>query len=225
MPRIPRNFIPTSYFHVMSQGINKNFIFNTSSDIKFYIKSMYQLLKEHPIKIIAYCIMNNHTHLLIKTSDVKELSKYMQRLNTKYAKYYNNKYKRVGYVFKDRYKAEGIYNISHLNNCIKYIYNNPVKAGICKTAKEYPYSNYKEINVDIDENYFFIDTDEDVEIIRKNVIHNFLLKNNINLYNNQSKLSELVVLLKEKYNIPLRKIARELNMNREKIRKIYEKYH
>ena len=57
----------------------------------------------------------------------------------KYGRYYNKKYNRVGYVFRDRYKSEGIHREEHLYSCIRYIYNNPVKAGLCSHAKEYSY--------------------------------------------------------------------------------------
>ena len=107
MPRFPRSYIKTSFFHVMVQGINKSYIFEEPENIKYYISTMHKLSKEQEIEIIAYCIMNNHAHMLIKTEQLKELSKYMQRLNTRYGKYYNKKHNRVGYVFRDRYKSEG----------------------------------------------------------------------------------------------------------------------
>ena len=116
MPRFPRSYIKTTYFHVMTQGLNKEYIFNQDESIKYYIKIMYDLQEKHDIKIIAYCIMNNHAHLLIETEHLRELGKYMQRLNTKYAMYYNKKNNRIGYVFRDRYKAEGIYSEKHLYN-------------------------------------------------------------------------------------------------------------
>ena len=97
-------------------------IVNFQSDIKYYIKSMYELKDEHKLKIIAYCIMNNHAHLLIQTEKISELSKYMQRIHTRYGMYYNKKYNRVGYVFRDRFKTEEIYTKAHLINCIKYIF-------------------------------------------------------------------------------------------------------
>lgn len=59
MSRQPRNFIQTSFFHIITQGINKSYIFDETQDIKYYIKIMYDLLTEHKINIIAYCIMNN----------------------------------------------------------------------------------------------------------------------------------------------------------------------
>ena len=196
MPRFPRNYIKTTAFHVIEQC---------------------------KIKIVAYCIMNNHAHILIETDKVNDLSKYMQRLNTIYAKYYNKKYSRVGYVFRDRYKSEGIYSEEHLYNCIKYIYDNPVKAGICKRPEEYLYSDYRRIDKQLKEKYVFMDIDED-KAECENVIEEFLIKNNIildDLKKDKSKLKELIIVLKTEYNISLRKISEKLRMGRETIRKIY----
>ena len=168
--------------------------------------------------------MNNHAHMLIKAEEIKELSKYMQRLNTKYGKYYNKKYSRVGYVFRDRYRAEGIYTEKYLYNCLKYIYNNPVKAGICKKAEDYPYSNYKRIDKELNENYTFIDVDDNDEDIGEKIIKNFLKENEIELVDlkrNKRKLKELIIILNKQYNISLRNIAKKVHMGRETIRRLY----
>lgn len=224
MLRLPRSYIKTSFFHVITQGINKSYIFEKAEDIKYYIKIMYHLTKEQKIKIVGYCIMNNHAHMLIKAEEIKELSKYMQRLNTKYGKYYNKKYSRVGYVFRDRYRAEGIYTEEYLYNCLKYIYNNPVKAGICKKAEDYPYSNYKRIDKELNENYTFIDVDDNDEDIGKKIIKNFLKENEIELVDlkrNKRKLKELIIIFNKQYNISLRNIAKKVHMGRETIRRLY----
>lgn len=226
MPRFPRSYIQTSFFHVMTQGINKSYIFEKPEDIKYYIKIMSDLVKEQKINVVAYCIMNNHAHMLLKTEEIGELSKYMQRLNTTYGKYYNKKYNRVGYVFRDRYKAEGLYSEEHLYNCIKYIYDNPVKAGICAKAEEYAYSNYKRINKKLKEHYIFIDIDQDNEKISADIIKKFLIENNIKLANlkkDKIKLKELIILLKRDYNISLRNIAKDLDISRETVRRLYNK--
>ena len=115
MPRKPRNNIKTPFIHIMTQGINKSYIFSEEQDIKYYISTMYNIKEKYSIKIVAYCIMNNHAHILIETNDVDKLSKYMQCLNTKYAIYYNKKYNSIGYVFRDRYRSEEILNENHLN--------------------------------------------------------------------------------------------------------------
>lgn len=224
MSRIPRNYIKTSFFHVITQGINKSYIFERAEDIKYYIKIMYQLTQEQKIKIIGYCIMSNHAHMLIETEEINELSKYMQRLNTKYGKYYNKKYNRVGYVFRDRYRAQGIYTEKYLYNCLRYIYNNPVKAGICKNAEDYPYSNYKKIDGELNEDYTFIDIEDNDKNIGE-IIKKFLKENEMELTDlkrEKRKLKELVIILKKQYNISLRNIAKELHMGRETIRKLYD---
>lgn len=237
MSRLPRNNMKTPFFHVITQGIEKSFIFEKPEDIKYYVKIMYKIKEEHNINIIAYCIMNNHTHMLIETKSIEQLSKYMQRINTTYGKYYNKKYSRVGYVFRDRYKAEGIYSEKHLYNCIKYIHNNPVKAGICNKAEEYPYSNYKMMKTEFkeryslmtnsecnNEEYVFIDVDEKNETTCNKIIEAYLKENRIDLKSiKQSKelLKELILFLKDENKISLRKIAEELELSRETVRKIY----
>ena len=219
MPRYPRKFIETSFIHIMTQGINRSYIFKKEEDIKYYIKILYELREEYNIKIIAYCIMNNHAHILVQVKDINELSKYMQRINTKYGRYYNKKYNRVGFVFRNRYKAEGIYGDKHLYNCINYIYNNPVKAGICKKASEYPYSNYKKIKGVIEADYVFLEPEEEKEINYKNEIAHFYKSNDIN---DENELKKLIKILRNKYNISFRKMSNDLNINREKIRKLYK---
>ncbi len=225
MPRFPRNYLKTSFFHVMSQGINKNFIFEDSIDIKFYIKNMYEIKDKYNVKIIAYCIMNNHVHMLLETAGVENLSKYMHCLNTRFGQYYNKKYKRVGYVFRDRYKAEGIYSEKQLYNCIKYIYDNPVKAEICKKPEEYEFSNYKKIDFIDDEEYAFIDVEEDKEIICEKLVKEFLNKKKMKMEEvreNKAELKKLIKILKQ-YKIAFRTISKTININREKLRREYNK--
>lgn len=218
MPRVARSDFNTTFFHVITQGINKSYIFENANDIKYYIKNMYELLTEYKLKIIAYCIMNNHAHILIETKKIENLSKYMHRLNTKYALFYNKKYNRVGYVFRDRYKSEGIYNEKHLYNCIKYIYDNPVKAGICKFAWEYPFSNYKKTKEIEDKNYNFLEVETEKEIAEEFISK--VLKEK-EFLKNENILKEIIKELKDKYNMSLREIAKQLNINREKVRNLY----
>lgn len=226
MPRIPRNLLDTSYFHVITQGINRSYIFNNENDIKYYIQTMYKLKNEYNINIIAYCIMNNHAHFLIQVQSIEQMSKYMQRLNAKYGIFYNKKYNRVGYVFRDRYKSEGIYSEEQLYNCIKYIFENPVKAGMCKQASDYPYSNYRKIDFISIKEYKYIDVCEEENIDFDTIIKKFLNDKKItldDLKNDKLKLGEIIEILKSKYKFSLRKISINLNINREKIRNLYNK--
>lgn len=128
-----------------------------------------------------------------------------------------------GYVFRDRFKSEGIYSEDQLNNCIRYIYNNPVKAGICSSPEQYPYSNYKPVKNITNSKYNFIDVKEDQVNEYKEYVSEFLNKVNMNLdelKQNRGVLKQLVRTLNTTYKVSLRKIAEELNIGREKIRRI-----
>ena len=141
MARISRKCNDGKYFHVMVQGHNRGYIFQNKK-FKDKMKSIiFSKTKGLNVKIIAYCIMDNHVHLLIKIESVYDMSKYMSKVNTSYAKYYNFVNNKVGYVFRDRYRAEGIYSINQLINCIRYIHENPVKAHIVSEAIKYEYSS------------------------------------------------------------------------------------
>ena len=143
MARIARQNIETRYTHVMMQGIGKEYIFPDEDSKGYYLTCIQKAQKVIDGKILAFCIMGNHAHLLVCMKKPEELGKFMQKTNTLYAKYYNRTKKRVGYVFRDRFKSEGITNSKYLLNCVVYIQNNPVKANIVKNAEDYLYSSYK----------------------------------------------------------------------------------
>lgn len=143
MPRIARKEINSSYLHVMIQGIEKRNIFNTEKNKKYYKKLLFENVKDFDdIFILAYCIMDNHIHLLIYCKDINHLSKLMSQTNTSYALWYNKYENRVGYVFRNRYHIQIIENQQHLFNCLVYIHNNPVKANIVQSMEEYQFSSY-----------------------------------------------------------------------------------
>lgn len=146
MPRIARKNILSNFIHVMIQGINKEFIFKDDFEIKMYLKYLKEDINDTNLKIISYCMMNNHAHFLFYFKDINEVSKIMSKVNTKYAIFYNKKNNRCGVLFRNRYKLEEIIDQLYLENCIKYIHNNPVKAGMCKNARDYKYSSYNEYN-------------------------------------------------------------------------------
>lgn len=144
MPRIARKYLETSFFHVIVQGVNKDFIFYKNEYIEDYISLIKKYKDEFDIEILAYCIMSNHAHLLIFTEKIEILSSFMHLINSLYAQKYNRAENRVGHVFRNRYLSEPIYSEKYLVNCINYIHRNPVKAGIVKHCNEYKYSTYND---------------------------------------------------------------------------------
>lgn len=235
MPRQARKASNSIYQHVIVQGINKSYIFDNRIDILHYIKILKELTQECNIELISYCVMSNHTHMLIKTEEIENLVKFMRKANTKYAMYYNRKYNRVGYVFRNRYNSQDITTEAYLYNCIKYIYNNPVKAKICDNPYEYYYSNIKEftnkykvlINFDdIEESDDFEFEDITNDVIEDNeceeIINNFLKYNKLKkeyLIKDKAKLAELLRILKSDRKKSLRNISKKLGISRETLRK------
>jgi len=144
MPRLARKDLGTSFFHIIVQGINREYIFEKQEYIEKYLYLLKLNNEETTFKILAYCIMNNHAHILIYTEKILEMSRIMQKINTSYARFYNKGKKRVGYVFRDRYYTQPIFNEMQLFNCISYIHYNPVKANIVSEANQYNYSTYND---------------------------------------------------------------------------------
>ena len=142
MPRVSRKSLKSNYFHVITQGIEKSYIFEKDKCKEIYIRMLLNKLKEHNLNLLSYCIMGNHAHMLVYTQKIEQLSKYMQCVNTAFALYYNKSHKRVGYVFANRFKSEEIKELSHLHRALVYIHLNPVTAGICNKPEEYQYSSY-----------------------------------------------------------------------------------
>lgn len=147
LPRIKREISPTGIYHVMQRGVGKQIIFESDEDYRFYLKKLKTYKELLKYEIVAYCLMDNHVHLLIKTDDCSNISNLMLRLGTSYASYYNGKYSHSGHVFQGRYACEIIKDEKYLMTCIRYIHNNPVKAGI-SSRESYRWSSYIEYIVD-----------------------------------------------------------------------------
>lgn len=142
MPRIVRNLICGQYLHIMSQGINREYILKYDNDKEKYLKLMERYSMKFEVNVIAYCIMSNHVHILVKSTNINNISNFMRMINGNYAMYYNKKYDRVGFVFRSRFKSKVIMSEKSLIRCIKYIHMNPVKAKIVENEEEYKYSSY-----------------------------------------------------------------------------------
>ncbi len=167
--RKPRYYYEANFYHVMTQGDEKKFIFHSHRNKEKYIQYLKVNAFRNGVEIIAYCIMGNHAHVLLFCPELERLSKMMSQTNTSFGLYYTNKRQKVGHVFRERFRSESIYTKSHLICCIKYIHSNPIKANICHRANEYPYSSYKDFyNVDERTKEICGLTDDDIDSIIKN---------------------------------------------------------
>lgn len=156
MARHARKISSTGVYHIMLRGINKEQIFKKSYYKTKIIKFLKEVKEEIDFSIIAYCVMDNHLHLLAKIGD-EDLKNVMKKLNVKFALYYNHLEERYGYVFQDRFKSEAVEDEKYLLGALRYIHNNPVKAALTDNIINYQWSSAKDYvfnNTDlIDENY------------------------------------------------------------------------
>ena len=106
-----------------------------------YLTIFADARKKYPISLHSYCLMTNHTHLLIETTDYP-INKTMQYLNFKYAMYFNKRHGLDGHLFQGRYGSKLIESLEHFLNASKYIHLNPVDAGITNNPIDYPWSSY-----------------------------------------------------------------------------------
>lgn len=140
MGRSPRIEYYGAIYHIIHRGNNKSFIFEDNDDKVYLLKILSEVKELFDFKILAYVIMDNHYHFLIRTHNIP-ISKIMHRINTRYAKYYNMKYDRSGSPFEDRYRGLLVENESYLIGLVKYIHNNPVYAEVCNKMSEYKWSS------------------------------------------------------------------------------------
>lgn len=141
MPRKPRKQSTTDYYHVMIRGINREYVFETEENKVKFLELIRVEEKEDLIEISAWCLMDNHIHLLIKAS-LPDMSKAIKIASLKYAAYYNKLNKRVGPVFGDRFKSQNVEDDIYMLQVIRYIHNNPVKAKYVEKVEDYKWSSY-----------------------------------------------------------------------------------
>ncbi len=129
-------------YHITSRGNERKPIFKDDSDRSIFLESLQNVNKRYNFLCHAYCLMNNHYHLIIETPD-GNLSKGMRQLNGVYTQSFNRNNKRVGHVFQGRYKAILIQKDSHLLEVCRYVVLNPVRARAVKKPEEWKWSSYR----------------------------------------------------------------------------------
>ena len=143
MPRAPREKSSTGVYHVMLRGINRQIIFEDDEDYQKYLDTLKTYQEKSGYIIYAYCLMSNHIHLLMKEV-AEDLGIVFRRLGPSYVYWYNWKYGRRGHLFQDRYKSEVVETDSYFLTVLRYIHQNPYKAGIVKNIADYRWSSYGE---------------------------------------------------------------------------------
>jgi REP element-mobilizing transposase RayT len=130
----------TGIYHVLIRGINRQRLFEDDEDCLRFLEILGELKEVSGLKLLAWCLMGNHIHLLIETGD-EELGQTMKRLGVRYVSWFNMKYARTGHLFQDRYRSEPVESDAYFFTVLCYIFQNPLKAGLSKTTEGYRWSS------------------------------------------------------------------------------------
>ncbi|NLT47417.1 MAG: transposase [Clostridiales bacterium] len=142
MPRQARRKSSTGIYHVMLRGVDKRAIFLDEQDNKKFIQHLKKSKVDGGFELYAYCLMTNHVHLLIKEHE--EIGDSIKRIAVRYAAWHRKKYDRTGHLFQNRYLSEPVESDSYLMTVLRYIIQNPVKAGIVGKPEEYLWSCFNQ---------------------------------------------------------------------------------
>ncbi|MGO5010399.1 transposase [Niallia sp. Sow4_A1] len=133
MARNPRKKSVNGIYHIIIRGINRQIIFEDNVDKIQYLKTLKKYKGICKFKLYGYSLMDNHIHLLCKETD-ESISEIVKRISSSYVHWYNAKYDRSGHLFEGRFKSETVEDVRYFLTVLRYIHQNPLKAGVSKNV-------------------------------------------------------------------------------------------
>lgn len=142
MARKPRLHYPGAMYHVILRGNDKQDVFFDPNDRRSFYALLADGVERFGHRIHAFCLMTNHVHLAVQVAQVP-LSKIVQNLAFRYARWINGRYHRVGHLFQGRYNAKLVDADCYLLQLVRYIHMNPVSANLVADPASYPWSSHR----------------------------------------------------------------------------------
>lgn len=169
MSRSARKQSSTHVYHIVVRGMDRQRIFEDKRDYYKYLDLLAYYKKECGFTLFAYCLMSNHVHLLLQTDKVP-IGTVMQRLSTKYSKWFNERYERSGHLQQERFYSEAVETEQYFCTVLRYIHQNPLKGGLEEhVGEKYIWTSFREYRGDY---AFIVDTELALRLMgnRKQVI-------------------------------------------------------
>ncbi|MFQ3544444.1 transposase [Halobacillus rhizosphaerae] len=135
MVRKPRVKSANGIYHIVMRGINKQTIFEMEEDKHKFLETLLRYKQVSRFELYSFCLMDNHVHLLLKESH-ETVSQFMKRICSSYVYWYNQKYDRCGHLFQERYYSDCVQTLSSFFAVLRYIHQNPLKAGVVEDVWE-----------------------------------------------------------------------------------------
>jgi REP element-mobilizing transposase RayT len=144
MPRRRTQFAQGQYYHIYNRGVERRPIFREEENYLYLLRLVKEYTGELGVTVIAYCLMPNHYHVLVRQDGEKRAGLLPQLAFNRYTKAFNKRYGRTGTLFEGRYRSVWVDRTEYLFHLCRYIHANPVKAGLVSRLEEWPFSNYLE---------------------------------------------------------------------------------
>jgi len=147
MPRKARLSVPGAVTHAMARCIDGRYLLTDDEDGRFFVNTLSRCLIESSCPCYAWALMKNHYHVLLRLGE-GELWETFKPLNTQLAQFHNRKYGRRGPLFMDRFKSIVTQDQNYIEELVRYVHLNPLRAGLCKVAHDlhhYPWSGHRAI--------------------------------------------------------------------------------
>ena len=143
MTRSQREASSSDIYHVIVRGAGRRLLFEDDEDRRFFVQRLfaYASRAEGGADLLAWCLMENHVHLLLRAR-LEALESLMRSLNTSFARYYNGRHGHVGPVFQGRYKSIPVETDAQLLETVRYIHHNPQAANVCG-HRDYEWSSFQ----------------------------------------------------------------------------------
>ncbi len=137
-------FLPGQYYHVYNRGVNHETIFHTEENYRFLLRLIKKYTSLNRMAIIAYCLMPNHYHFLLRQNGEIPISAFVQAVFNSYTKAFNRAFARTGTLFEGPFRAVAVDKFEYLLHLCRYIHRNPLEAGMVNHPADWQYSNYLE---------------------------------------------------------------------------------
>ena len=144
MPQKRPEYHAGGVYHVYNHGGHRASIFRETDNYLFVLRKIKKYLVELDLSLLAYCLMPNHYHFLLRQDGEQPAGKLSQRVFNSYSKAYNLRYQHSGTLFEGAYHVRPVEQTAHMLHLCRYIHANPVKDGLVVDPGDWPYSNYLE---------------------------------------------------------------------------------
>jgi putative transposase len=141
MPRTARASVGGVCYHVINRGNARGDVFHKDEDFAAFLELVGQACERLPLRVLAYCLMSNHFHLVLWPFGDGDLSRWMQWLLTSHVRRYHRHYQGSGHVWQGRFKAFPIQQDEHLLTVLRYVERNPVRAKVVERAEQWVWSS------------------------------------------------------------------------------------